>query len=188
MRVHDEPTIENRLRNVSLNFVLNKDPQRWWKGELAWARHGACYFYGIPASEIDGAAPVDADHRMSTPIARIALNQLKKLDYYNERRRANASRWIEWCRDNEFIAPLEVMQSTPTYLGFPVLVRPEMKRDLRWAYRSLGVVPGTGSTPTSIPRPSGSISCRTRPPRSIAASISQPCFTRIAGDGADPGG
>jgi hypothetical protein len=68
---------------------------------------------------------------------------LKKLDHYNERRRANARRWIEWCHDNGFIAPLEVMQSTPTYLRFPVLVRPEMKRDLRWAYRSLGVVPGT---------------------------------------------
>jgi len=143
MKVHDDPTIENRLRNVSLNYVLNKDPQRWWKGELAWARHGARYFYGIPASEIDGAAPGDAAHRMSTPIARIALNQLKKLDHYNERRRANARRWIEWCHDNGFIAPLEVMQSTPTYLRFPVLVRPEMKRDLRWAYRSLGVVPGT---------------------------------------------
>jgi len=143
MKVHDQPTIENRLRNLALNYALNKDPQRWWKGELAWAQHGAEYFYGIPMSEIDGAAPSDADYRMSTPIARIALNQLKKLDYYNERRRANARRWIVWCRDNGFIAPLEVTQSTPTYLRFPVLVRPEMKRDLRWAYRSLGVVPGT---------------------------------------------
>ncbi|MBW8866731.1 MAG: DegT/DnrJ/EryC1/StrS family aminotransferase [Acidobacteria bacterium] len=83
--------VANRLRNVPLNYTLSKDRQRWWKGDLAWLRHGDDYFFGIPASEVAGAPPAD-----------LAI-----------------------------------------VLRYPVIVTPEMKRDLRWAYRALGVVPGT---------------------------------------------
>lgn len=140
--VQDERTTVNRLRNVWLNYVLNKDPQRWWKADLAWLRGGREYFYGIPAPEVAGAPPEDARHRLSPPLAQIALNQLKKLDYYNERRRRTAERWKEWCEENGFTPPTVITESTPTFLRYPVLVRPEMKQDLRWAYRALGVVPG----------------------------------------------
>jgi len=136
-------TVANRLQNVSLNYVLNKDPQRWWKADLAWLRHGDSYFYGIPDAEVAGGPPADAGRRMSAPIAQLALNQLRKLDYYNARRRANADRWAAWCRASGFAPPLVAGGSTPVFLRYPVLVTPEMKRDLRWAYRSLGVVPGT---------------------------------------------
>jgi perosamine synthetase len=146
MTFHDDETTLNRLRNVSLNYALNKDPRRWWRGDLTWARHGHEYFYGIPTPEVDGAAPADADCRMSPPIAELARQQLERLDYYNERRRANALRWAGWCDANGFARPVVVKNSTPIFLRYPVLVRPEMKRDLRWATRSLGVVPGTWFT------------------------------------------
>lgn len=142
MGVHDDETTASRLRNMSLNYLLNKDPQRWWKADIAWARRGGDYFFGIPGPEIDGDAPADAGRRMSAPLAQMALNQLMKLDYYNDRRRANAGRWTTWCGTNGFNPPLVLPGSTPTFLRYPVLVRPEMKRNLRWAYRSLGVVPG----------------------------------------------
>jgi perosamine synthetase len=83
---------------------------------------------------------------MSAPLAQMALNQLKKLDYYNGRRRANAGRWTDWCRTHGFDPPLVSPGSTPIFLRYPVLVRPEMKDHLRWAYRSLGVVPGVWFT------------------------------------------
>jgi dTDP-4-amino-4,6-dideoxygalactose transaminase len=139
----DDAAIENRLRNVSLNYALNKDPQRWWKADLVWLRHGNEYFFGIPDREVAGAAPLDAGCRMSGPIARLAANQLRKLDHYNARRRANAARWDMWCDAHGFTKPLTLPRSTPIVLRYPVLVTPDMKRDLRWAYRSLGVVPGT---------------------------------------------
>ena len=153
MGVHDEATIANRLRNMSLNYALNKDPQRWWKGDIAWARHGGEYFFGIPAPEVEGGAPADAGRRMSAPLAQLALNQLRKLDYYNERRRANAVRWTDWCRTNGFEPPLVLAGSTPIFLRYPVLVRPDMKQHLRWAYRSLGVVPGIWFTSHLHPAP-----------------------------------
>lgn len=139
---HGDPAIEQRLRNVALIYAMNKDPQRWWKAELIWARHGRDYFFGIPAAELAGASPLDAGYRMSGPIARLAANQLRKLDHYNARRRANAGRWEAWCDAEGFAKPLTVRGSIPSVLRYPVLVKPEMKRDLRWAFRSLGVVPG----------------------------------------------
>ena len=141
--MQDEATIANRLANVSLNYALSKDPRRWWNGELVWLRRGDEYFVGIPDAETAGAPPRDAGCRMSAPLARLASNQLGKLDYYNGRRRANASRWDAWCDANRFARPLVLSESTPMCLRYPVLVTPEMKRDIRWAYRSLGVIPGT---------------------------------------------
>jgi len=141
--VHAADAIAQRLRNVELNYVIHKDPQRWWKAELVWRRRADDYLYGIPAPEIAGALPADAGFRMAAPIAALAAHQLRKLDHYNDRRRSNAGRWAGWCRDHNFEAPLTVPASTPIMLRYPVLVTPEMKRDLRWAYRTLGVVPGT---------------------------------------------
>jgi len=135
--------VANRLRNLSLNYAMNKDPQRWWKAEITWLRHGSEYFYGIPEAEVAGHPPADAGCLLSGPCARLASNQLHKLDYYNARRRANAERWRKWCNAKGFAPPLVVPHSTPVFLRYPVLVTPEMKRDLRWAYRGLGIVPGT---------------------------------------------
>ena len=140
--VQDHATIENRLRNVALNYALHKDPQRWWKADLAWLRDGTRYYYGINSLEAAGAPPSDAGCRMSGALARLAAHQLKKVDHYNVRRRANAGRWDAWCKVQGFARPLTVRDSTPIMLRYPVLVKPQMKRDLRWAYRSLGVVPG----------------------------------------------
>jgi dTDP-4-amino-4,6-dideoxygalactose transaminase len=140
---HDDATIANRLDNVALNYALHKDPRRWWHAELTWWRHGDEYHFGIPAAEVAGAPSSDAGCRMSAPIARLAAHQLSKLNHYNARRRSNVPRWEAWCDAHGFGKPLTTPGSTPVALRYPVLVTPEMKRDLRWAYRSLGVVPGT---------------------------------------------
>jgi dTDP-4-amino-4,6-dideoxygalactose transaminase len=141
--VQEDATVANRLLNVSLNYALHKDPERWWKADFTWLRHGSDYCYGIPEREVAGAPPLDAGCRMAAPIARLASNQLHKLDHYNTRRRVNMARWERWCDVHGLDRPLTLPGSTPIALRYPVLVTPDMKRDLRWAYRSLGVVPGT---------------------------------------------
>lgn len=139
---HADRDIEQRLLNVEINYVINKDPRRWWKADVAWLRHHDDYLFGISDAEVAGAAPIDAGLRMSGPIARLAANQLRKLDHYNARRRANAARWEVWCDERGFAKPYVLPASTPMVLRYPVLVTSQMKTDLRWAYRSLGVVPG----------------------------------------------
>jgi dTDP-4-amino-4,6-dideoxygalactose transaminase len=79
---------------------------------------------------------------MSGPVAQLASHQLRKLDHYNERRRANTGRWDAWCETHGFVKPFTAEGSTAIALRYPVLVRSEMKSNLRWAYRTLGVVPG----------------------------------------------
>jgi perosamine synthetase len=153
MPFHDPETTLNRLRNVALNYALNKDPRRWWRADFVWHRSRHEYFYGIPDAETAGAAPADAGRRMSPPIAALALAQLERLDYYNQRRRAHAPRWQAWCEANGFTPPLVVPGSTPIFLRYPVLVDAAMKTDLRWAYRTLGVVPGTWFTSHLHPAP-----------------------------------
>jgi perosamine synthetase len=139
---HDDAAIANRIRNVALNYALHKDPRRWWKADLTWLRHGGAYHFGIPDAEVSGAPPADAGCRMSGPVARLAAHQLSKLDHYNARRRANMRRWEIWSDAHRFGKPLTLAGSTPIALRYPVLVTREMKRDIRWAYRTLGVVPG----------------------------------------------
>ncbi len=139
---HTDREIEQRLRNVEINYAINKDPGRWWKADLIWLRHHAEYLFGISDAEVAGGAPLDAGFRMSGPIATLAANQLRKLDHYNSRRRANAARWDAWCDEEGFAKPYVLPASTPMLLRYPVLVTSRMKADIRWAYRSLGVVPG----------------------------------------------
>jgi perosamine synthetase len=139
---HSAAAIESRVRSVALNYAMHKDPQRWWKADLIWMRHARDYHFGISAGEVAGGAPPDAGCGMSGPIARLASNQLRKIDHYNARRRANAGRWDGWCEARGFARPLTLPDSAPIVLRYPVLVTPAMKQDLRWAYRSLGVVPG----------------------------------------------
>ncbi|MGH7634494.1 MAG: hypothetical protein ACRENC_12240, partial [Gemmatimonadaceae bacterium] len=55
---------------------------------------------------------------------------------------ANARRWDQWCESQGWARPLTIAGSTPITLRYPVRVNAEKKRDLRWAYRTLGVVPG----------------------------------------------
>jgi dTDP-4-amino-4,6-dideoxygalactose transaminase len=139
----DLATIENRIRNVSLNYAVHKDPQRWWKADVVRLRDNTAYHIGISRHEAAGAAPLDAGCRMAAPLARLASHQLRKLDYYNARRRANCVRWDAWCETHDFAKPLTLAGSTSIALRYPVMVTPEMKNNFRWAYRTLGVVPGS---------------------------------------------
>jgi hypothetical protein len=92
--------------------------------------------------EEHGGKPVDYGRKMPLPLAELGLNQLKKLDDYNEMRRIKAGEWDGWCDDKGYRKPMIIADTSPIYLRYPVMVEKEKKDDLRWAYMDLGIIPG----------------------------------------------
>lgn len=138
----DETRIDKQLRNVALNYYRSKHPQRWWKGALAEVRYPDRRLVSTTSEEEQGIRPAHYGRRMPAPIAALGLNQLKKLDHYNELRRRTARRWDAWCKESGYEKPLVVEESSPIYLRYPVLVEPEKKRDRSWATEELDVEAG----------------------------------------------
>jgi dTDP-4-amino-4,6-dideoxygalactose transaminase len=79
---------------------------------------------------------------MVSAIAEIGINQLHKVEKYNQKRRQIALRWDKWCENHGYRKPLKIPESVPIYLRYPVLVEPEKKRDTSWALKQLSVSVG----------------------------------------------
>lgn len=135
----DNDWLENQLSNVIYNYYTFKHPRKWWHGDIARLRYGSRVLISTTKEEEQGIKPHYYNRRMSDPIAAIGLNQLKKIDRYNETRRKNALRWDNWCDQNGYRKPSVIAGSTPVYLRYPVIVEPEKKRDISWARQELGV-------------------------------------------------
>ncbi len=127
------------LCNLIVNFRVFKDPQRWWRGDVARLRFGARHIETTTAQEIRGARPEGYGARMPAALAAIASNQLRKVDFYNARRREHAARWDAWCDQNGFPRAHVVPGSTPVFLRYPVLATAALKRNRSWARRQLDV-------------------------------------------------
>jgi len=127
------------LRNLVLNFHLYKDGGRWWRGDWMQLRWGGERVQTTTAAENRGERPEGYGARLPAVLAAIGSNQLRKIDFYNERRRKHAQRWDQWCDENGFDRARVLPGSTPVFLRYPVLARAELKRDRSWARRRLGV-------------------------------------------------
>ncbi len=138
----DSKRLERILRDVSLNYIQFKHPQRWWRGEWAELTEGGKKIISTTREEERGIRPAYYGQKMPAPLAAIGLNQLKKIDAYNEARRHTAKRWTAWCKKNGYTPPRVIADSVPVFLRYPVLVEAHKKRDLRWAVKELGVRPG----------------------------------------------
>jgi dTDP-4-amino-4,6-dideoxygalactose transaminase len=136
-----------RIRNVLCNLIVNyrafKDPQRWWRGDVASLRHGARRIETTTAGELRGEKPDGYGQRMPAALAAVASNQLRKVDFYNARRREHAARWDRWCDENGFARARVAPGSTPVFLRYPVLATPERKGNRSWSKQSLDVELGT---------------------------------------------
>lgn len=138
----DEDWVDRQLHQVSLNYYRFKHPQRWWKGDLAEVRYGRERLVSTTGEEEQGERPTHYGRRMPSPVAALGLNQLKKLDRYNELRRQGAARWDFWCDREGYGKPYVIEGSLPVYLRYPVMVEPEKKRQRSWAAEGLGVEAG----------------------------------------------
>jgi perosamine synthetase len=135
---HDEQ-IDKALHNVLINYYQAKDPQRWWRGDLVDLLWGDKRLNSTTVEEERGIRPTWYGCKMAAPIAALGLNQLKKIERYNQQRRDTARRWASWCHKNGYKKPVVVDESLPVYLRFPVLVEPEKKQNRSWARKELGV-------------------------------------------------
>lgn len=130
---------EKLLWNVIINYYSSKATGRWWKKDIVQLLLDSKILISTTDEEIKGIKPSDYGCRMPPAIATIGLNQLKKIDAYNEQRRKMAKIWDAWCEENGYTKPFIVPDSTPAYLRYPVLVEPEKKMDTSWALRDPGV-------------------------------------------------
>ncbi|MGH8687190.1 MAG: DegT/DnrJ/EryC1/StrS family aminotransferase [Burkholderiales bacterium] len=130
------------LANVVLDYYRFKHARRWLLGDWEEWRLGVRPIVSTPVGEERGERPPYYGQRMPAPVAALGLNQLRKLDAVNERRRAQAAVWDDWCRRRGLESPTVVPKSTPIFLRYPVLVDPALKKDPRPIREELGVEVG----------------------------------------------
>ncbi|MGB9627201.1 MAG: DegT/DnrJ/EryC1/StrS family aminotransferase [Thermodesulfobacteriota bacterium] len=155
----DDSWIENQLYNVILNYYRFKHPQRWWLEDIVNIFYGQRRIISITVDEEKGICPSHYGRKMPAPIAALGLNQLKKIEFYNEKRRLIAKYWDSWCERKGYKQPFIKSNSKPIYLRYPVLVEPEKKRDISWARKELGVELGVWFLSHIHPVPRGVEGC-----------------------------
>ncbi|MHB8173387.1 MAG: DegT/DnrJ/EryC1/StrS family aminotransferase [Nitrospirota bacterium] len=138
----DDKQIEEQLCNVLLNYFQFKHPQRWILKDWAELRYGAKRLISTVKGEEMSIMPEHYGRKMPPPIAAIGINQLKKIDMYNSRRRDTAKIWDGWCDENGYKKPLVIDGSIPVFLRYPVLMEPCKKENVSWASKELNVVLG----------------------------------------------
>lgn len=132
-------SIRAQLHNVQLSFAQGKASSRWLRGEIAEWRYGDYRIETTTDEEINRTRPANYGLRMAAPTAALGVNQLKKVERYNSQRRAAAEKWDAWCDARGYRKPLVIPDSVPVFLRYPVLVEPEIKRDIGPLQDELGV-------------------------------------------------
>lgn len=138
----DPTQVDKLLHNVVIDYYRFKHPQQWLIGDIV----SLCYRDKIITSttqeEEQGVRPSYYGQKLPAPLAALGMNQLKKIDRYNESRRQTALKWDRWCDIAGYRKPVKVPDSTPTYLRYPVRVEAYKKKNRVWARKELGIEPG----------------------------------------------
>jgi dTDP-4-amino-4,6-dideoxygalactose transaminase len=159
----DPRRVDKLLHNVMLNYYESKyewqHPQSWRSARWAVLCHEHKRMVSTTREEMRGIRPSHYGERMPAPIAALGLNQLRKVDQYNQCRRQAAQKWDSWCESNGYRKPSVIDGSKPVYLRYPVLVEPEKKRDDTWATQGLGTQLGVWFLSNLHPVPSNIDGC-----------------------------
>lgn len=141
-----EEFLFRQLKTLELNYFQNKDHWRWLR--LAWKTYALSKHRLISTAdeELVGKKPANYGCKMPNAIAQLGINQLGKIDHYNQLRRKNSKVWDNWCKENGYSCPKVIDHSKPVFLRYPVLVEPEKKKNLEWVKRDLQVNPGVWFT------------------------------------------
>jgi dTDP-4-amino-4,6-dideoxygalactose transaminase len=138
----DLERIEKQLHNVIVNYYRFKHPLRNYFGPKYEAAYKDKLYDSTSDEEVMGIKPRDYGCKMPAAIALLGINQLKKIDHYNRKRRHYAKRWALWCDQHNYRKPLVISDSIPVYLRYPVLIEADKKKDISWASKDPGVIPG----------------------------------------------
>jgi len=131
--------VNGLLHQTIRNYYRFKHPQRLWLGSFAELLHGGRKVISTTDADERGERPPHYGRRLAAPQAALGINQLAKLDDYNQRRRDTAARWEKWCLKRGYTPPLVIPGSLPVYLRYPFLADPATKADLSWSKKELGV-------------------------------------------------
>jgi dTDP-4-amino-4,6-dideoxygalactose transaminase len=131
--------INKLLHNVFLDYYSFKHRQRSVFKTWIWMQYGDKYYVSTSDEEQSGGCPPNYIAKLPAPLAALGLNQLKKIDSYNNLRRQTAKQWDAWCERNYYRKPIVITDSTPAFLRYPVLMEPEKKADISWAAKELRV-------------------------------------------------
>lgn len=135
----DAALVDKQLHCVIVNYFSFKDPGRWWKRAIVSFVYQDKILISTTREEEDGVRPAHYGCKMPAAIAAIGVNQLKKLEDYNSKRRRTAKQWDKWCDMHGYVKPCIIPDSTPVYLRYPVMVEKEKKTNASWAYKELQI-------------------------------------------------
>jgi perosamine synthetase len=151
--------IRQQLLNVFLLYYTFKSRYRWLTSDIAHIALGGHHLESTTYDEECGLQPADYGAKMAAPIAALAINQLGKLDTYNEERRRTAASWKAWALSCGLSPPLVLTESIPVFLRYPILVLPEKKTHPSWAAGELGVRLGVWFTTNIHPAEHPALDC-----------------------------
>lgn len=145
--------IEKLLNTVIHNHYTYAHPQRWLTARWADWRYGQRILPQMFAEEFRGEYCDHYRERMPAPVAALALNQLRKIDGFHQRRLEAAAQWDQWCDQEGYQKPQIIADSDPAWLRYPVCVPASMKQDVSWAARQLNVTAGVWFASAAHPLP-----------------------------------
>ncbi len=172
----DEPWIEKQLYNVLLDYWQHKHPKRWLLKDIAEILYGHKRLISTTKEEERGIRPGYYGRKMPGAIARIALNQLKKIDAYNEIRRTTARRWDAWSERRGYKKPVVIPDSVPVYLRYPLMVTEGEKQDTSRISKELGVAVGVWFVSNIHPVPGATIEGCPHADQAVRQCINLPCI------------
>ena len=140
--VPDEHRTRRLLRNVSYYYLTQKSPTRWFMKGLWDYQYRRDVLVSTSNDELRGEMPPHYGERMPAALARLALNQLSKVDRFNSSRRMAAERWRQHCSTLSLGIPRVIEDSVPVFLRYPVIVPAGRKYDADWCLEQFGVLPG----------------------------------------------
>lgn len=138
----DELRARMLLRNVHISHAQNRHPYRWFMEDLIKHRYRSEIILSTTSEELKGDQPAQYFQRLASPLASLGRMQIQKVDHFNQRRRAAAEKWRAICASKGYRTPLQISNSEPAFLRYPVLVAKERKFDANWAVKEFGVLPG----------------------------------------------
>lgn len=147
----DEIWIKKQLNNVPLHYYSYKYPFKIFFSDWAEWVYGEDFLISTTKVEEKGIKPAYYGRKMPAPIAHLGLNQLIKLDNYNQQRVIQANYWAKWSEEQSYKSPLIIVDSTPVFLRYPILVAPHQKENWDWAVKSIGLIPGVWFTSHTHP-------------------------------------
>jgi dTDP-4-amino-4,6-dideoxygalactose transaminase len=125
----DQHLIGKLLNDVIIDYYRFRHPMRRWIGPIVQKWYKKIQTSSITPEEMTGRMPDNYNQKMPAPIAAIGINQLKKIDALNDRRRQTALKWNHWCDEHKYRKPLVVAGSLPVFVRYPVLAEATDKSD-----------------------------------------------------------